>query len=167
MNYPEPTWGVILAPPDSRAEAAIIGRALEAGRSVFTIDLAEVTDQLSLLGLLGRELLFPYEARNFDAALGLMVGLEWFGNDDGYLYVLRSLRALNQVDRKLLDTFLDMLPNLCDRWHSAGTPFDVLVVGEPELRRRMYRFVERWNDMIRNGRWNVPMHEVPVREFNG
>jgi hypothetical protein len=98
------------------------------GLSVFSLDLTGLSDQSTLVDYLAEVFMFPHEAMGLDAEVDLISGLEWFGNADGYLIVVRGLADSLPV----ADSFVSILPSIVERWRSQAVPFVVVLDGKSE-----------------------------------
>lgn len=95
------------------------------GMSVFELDLHGIPDRLALLDHLANVFMFPHKIGGLDAAVDLISDLEWFGNAQGYLVVVRGAAGRTAIG----DAFVSVLPNIVDRWRSQGVPFVVAIDG--------------------------------------
>lgn len=125
--------------------ASLEGRARTRGMTVIHLDLEDIADRDSLLSYLGREFLFPSEARGLDAAIDSMSDLEWFDNSNGYLVTVRGLDDASLI----AEPFLSILPNVVDRWRSQAVHFIVVLTSDGGRLRGALDAANR--DMARSG----------------
>lgn len=112
----------------SPALTALEHDARSRGMSVIRLSLAGLPDRAALVDYLSGAFMFPHEVGGLDAAVDLISDLEWFGNDAGYLVVVRDLADAHVIG----DAFVSMLPNIVDRWRSRAVPFVVALDANDE-----------------------------------
>lgn len=129
-----PTMAVNISPRDLPSQVVVLqgvdapdSVSLSQGLMRFRVNLEGVCGVDDLIGVVAAELLFPHDASGLDALLDLMSDLDWFGHDAGYVVEFAGLDQLQRRDPELLEQFLDLLPNLCDRWGSSGVSFRIVL----------------------------------------
>ena len=111
-----------------RMEAEPLARLQEearrAGMAVYVVDLSSIVDEAELTSYLSDMFGFPHLIRGLDAILDLLSDLDWIGNTNGYLMVVKGA-----VDSLVRESFVWLLPSLLDRWRSREVPFVAAVEG--------------------------------------
>ena len=114
-----------------RMEAEPLARLQEearrAGMAVYVVDLSSIVDEAELTSYLSDMFGFPHLIRGLDAILDLLSDLDWIGNTNGYLMVVKGA-----VDSLVRESFVWLLPSLLDRWRSREVPFVAAVEGGDE-----------------------------------
>ena len=114
-----------------RMEAGPLARLQEearrAGMAVYVVDLSNIADETALTSYLSDMFGFPHFIRGLDAVLDLLSDLDWIGNINGYLMVVKGA-----VDSSVGESFVSLFPNLHDRWRSREVPFVTAIEGGDE-----------------------------------
>ena len=105
--------------------------ALRRGMMIFRLDLTGLPDNSALADYLAREFMYPFKTVGLDAAVSLISDLEWFGNKNGHLVIVRGLADPSDVG----EAFASILPNITDRWRSQAIPFVVAIDGKGDRLR--------------------------------
>lgn len=118
------------------------------GAMWFRVHLGEARNVEEVARVIGEELLFPYDAANLDAALGMMSDLDWFGSEVGYILEFVGLDSLLSEAPLLFTQFISMLPYLCDRWRSRRIPFYLVLQGQRATRQLLRSTIDAANAEI-------------------
>jgi hypothetical protein len=112
--------------------------------------------------------MYPFKTVGLDAAVSLISDLEWFGNTNGHLVVVRGLANPSDVG----EAFASILPNIKDRWRTQAIPFVVAIDGKGDrLRSSLHDANDRMDEFARlpwtllgEGAVNVVIHGTKEAE---
>lgn len=159
---------VVASSPDLISEIANAAEVLR-GR-LYSISLADLSDETDLVHRFSRQLHFPYKVNGLDALLDMLADLSWLNNAGPYVLLAEEADSMVVANASAFEAFVSILPNLSDRWQSVGVPFHVVfAVSDGLTAHTIERVVNRANARLQESAdvpWQRgPVHQVRVRRM--